>query len=100
MKLNRGFGPVTVSRWPSKSTVVSSAPRRSTAFAGLVGVTVTTVSVRSPGDDLDGAHRQVDGDVDRGGRGVRGHGDACLPLGVFVRPRGFAWLVGLWGWVV
>ena len=50
-------------------------------------------------DDVDGAHRQVDGDVDRGGRGVRGHGDACLPRGVFVRPRGFAWLVGVWaGW--
>ena len=48
MKLKRGFGPVIVSRWPSKSTVVSSAPRRSTALAGLVGVTVTTVSVRSP----------------------------------------------------
>ncbi|MDY7556637.1 hypothetical protein [Cryobacterium sp. 10C3] len=48
MTLKRGFGPVTVSRRPSKSTVVSSAPRRSTAFAGLVADTVTTVSVRSP----------------------------------------------------
>jgi len=37
-----------VSRWPSKSTLVSSAPRRSTAFAGFVGDTVTTVSFRSP----------------------------------------------------
>ena len=46
-QLMRGRGPVMVSRWPSKSTLVSSAPRRSTAFAGLVGDTVTTVSARS-----------------------------------------------------
>jgi hypothetical protein len=46
-RLNRDRGPVIVTRWPSKSTFVSSAPRRSAAFAGLVGATMTTVSVRS-----------------------------------------------------
>ena len=46
MMLTRGRGPVIVTRRPSKSTVVSSAPRRSTASDGLVGVTLTTVSVR------------------------------------------------------
>jgi len=33
-QLMRGRGPVMVSRWPSKSTLVSSAPRRSVAFSG------------------------------------------------------------------
>ena len=36
-----------MSRVPSKATLVSSAPRTSTAFAGFVGETVTTVSLRS-----------------------------------------------------
>ena len=45
--LKRGLGPLIVRSAPSNSTTVSSAPRRSTDLAGLVGETVTTVSVRS-----------------------------------------------------
>ena len=94
MKLNRGFGPVIVSRRPSKSTVVSSAPRRSTAFAGLVGVTVTTVSVRSPATtSIAPTGRWMATSI---GVGVVYVGMAmpAFLVGVFVRPRGFAWLVG------
>ena len=46
------------------------------------------------GEDLDRADLQVDGEVDGGGGVVGGHAGAFL-LGVFVRPRGSAWLVGV-----
>ena len=45
------------------------------------------------GEDVDRADLQVDGEVDRGGGVVGGHADASLSLGVFVPPRGSAWLV-------
>ena len=49
------------------------------------------------GDDLDRADLQVDGEVDGGGGVEGGHADASLSVGVFVRPRGFAWLVDVLG---
>src|SRR5665647_2281140 len=53
IQLMRGRGPVMVTRWPSKSTLVSSTPRRSTAFAGLVADTVVIVSATSPAKAVD-----------------------------------------------
>ncbi len=41
------FMPSTVTRWPSKATFACSAARTSAGRSGLVGVTVTTVSLRS-----------------------------------------------------
>ena len=96
-QLKRDRGPVMVSRWPSKSTLVSSAPRRSTALAGLLGDTVTTVSARSPATTSIAPTGRLMARSMGAGVSKVGMGVAFPSLGVFVRPRGSAWLEELRG---